>query len=200
MINLVRWRQILDASIQRRLYLNEGNEVIESCPACGGKLTEEVLIYLVNAEDEPDELGSYIVSYDHGKYCNSCPVIVINEAHFHDWIFRDVMSRERRRDDILEYEILGIVDIDSIPEEKRDLPLGEDDNPIPLVPFIEYTESPEKQDDSLMHYTAESRSKIAKDRDKKETKPIEDVQKIGKNKRCPCGSGKKYKNCCGSDK
>ena len=23
------------------------------------------------------------------------------------------------------------------------------------------------------------------------------VQKIGRNDKCPCGSGKKYKNCCG---
>jgi len=25
------------------------------------------------------------------------------------------------------------------------------------------------------------------------------VKKIGRNEPCPCGSGKKYKNCCGRD-
>jgi uncharacterized protein len=25
-------------------------------------------------------------------------------------------------------------------------------------------------------------------------------RKIGRNERCPCGSGKKYKNCCGSSR
>ncbi|HCW04544.1 MAG TPA: hypothetical protein DGK91_08455 [Clostridium sp.] len=30
-----------------------------------------------------------------------------------------------------------------------------------------------------------------------EKKPIKVDQKIGRNDPCPCGSGKKYKNCCG---
>ena len=28
--------------------------------------------------------------------------------------------------------------------------------------------------------------------------PIEINQKVGRNDKCPCGSGKKYKHCCGS--
>jgi len=34
-----------------------------------------------------------------------------------------------------EYAILGLVDLDAIPEEKEYLPLGSDENPIPLVEF-----------------------------------------------------------------
>ena len=30
--------------------------------------------------------------------------------------------------------------------------------------------------------------------------PARTEQKIGRNKKCPCGSGKKYKNCCGRHK
>ncbi len=30
-----------------------------------------------------------------------------------------------------------------------------------------------------------------------EIKPIKNENKIGRNDPCPCGSGKKYKNCCG---
>ncbi|MBW2054446.1 MAG: SEC-C domain-containing protein [Deltaproteobacteria bacterium] len=29
------------------------------------------------------------------------------------------------------------------------------------------------------------------------TKPIEAQNKVGRNEPCPCGSGKKYKKCCG---
>ena len=29
---------------------------------------------------------------------------------------------------------------------------------------------------------------------------IRKVNKIGRNDPCPCGSGKKYKNCCGANK
>ncbi|MBQ1940727.1 MAG: preprotein translocase subunit SecA [Anaerovibrio sp.] len=31
-------------------------------------------------------------------------------------------------------------------------------------------------------------------------KPVKNTEKIGRNDPCPCGSGKKYKNCCGRDK
>jgi preprotein translocase subunit SecA len=32
------------------------------------------------------------------------------------------------------------------------------------------------------------------------TKPIKrDVPKVKRNEPCPCGSGKKYKNCCGKN-
>lgn len=29
------------------------------------------------------------------------------------------------------------------------------------------------------------------------TRPADDVPKVGRNDPCPCGSGKKYKNCHG---
>ena len=28
-------------------------------------------------------------------------------------------------------------------------------------------------------------------------KPVRAAKKVGRNEPCPCGSGKKYKNCCG---
>jgi uncharacterized protein YecA (UPF0149 family) len=28
-------------------------------------------------------------------------------------------------------------------------------------------------------------------------KPSGDSRRVGRNEQCPCGSGKKYKNCCG---
>lgn len=34
--------------------------------------------------------------------------------------------------------------------------------------------------------------------EKPKQQPIRNTQKIGRNEPCPCGSGKKYKNCCGS--
>jgi uncharacterized protein len=32
-----------------------------------------------------------------------------------------------------------------------------------------------------------------------EGRPIQPTQKVGRNNPCPCGSGKKYKKCCGSN-
>ena len=33
---------------------------------------------------------------------------------------------------------------------------------------------------------------------KQKKQPIEANQKVGRNDKCPCGSEKKYKHCCGS--
>jgi SWIM/SEC-C metal-binding protein len=30
------------------------------------------------------------------------------------------------------------------------------------------------------------------------TKPVQSTKKVGRNDPCPCGSGKKFKKCCGS--
>jgi preprotein translocase subunit SecA len=40
-------------------------------------------------------------------------------------------------------------------------------------------------------------SKAADDVSQKKQKPIRTGPKVGRNDPCPCGSGKKYKNCCG---
>jgi uncharacterized protein YecA (UPF0149 family) len=34
----------------------------------------------------------------------------------------------------------------------------------------------------------------------KESKIVRNLDKVGRNDMCPCGSGKKYKKCCGKDK
>ena len=71
-----------------------------------------------------------------------------------------------------QWAVAGIINLDAVKDE--DAPLGSDDNPIPLVEFL------------------------------RARPPIKQVQresnKIGRNDPCPCGSGKKYKKCCGSDK
>ena len=34
----------------------------------------------------------------------------------------------------------------------------------------------------------------------KKKKPVTNGETVGRNDPCPCGSGKKYKNCCGKNK
>jgi hypothetical protein len=34
-----------------------------------------------------------------------------------------------------EFAVMGVIDLDAVPPEKAHLPLGDDDNPIPLVHF-----------------------------------------------------------------
>lgn len=75
-----------------------------------------------------------------------------------------------RGDKNLHYLIAGIVDFNAIPPKKRRLEIGTDENPLPLVEFL-----PEL---------------------KKTAKAAE--KKVGRNEPCPCGSGKKFKKCCGA--
>ena len=44
-------------------------------------------------------------------------------------------------------------------------------------------------------FSEEKRSEIQKKY--KESKIVRNVEKVGRNDLCPCGSGKKYKKCCG---
>ncbi|MDY3122689.1 SEC-C domain-containing protein [Clostridiaceae bacterium 68-1-5] len=44
-------------------------------------------------------------------------------------------------------------------------------------------------------YTEEERKKLYKEQ--KESGTIRKEKKVGRNEPCPCGSGKKYKKCCG---
>lgn len=46
-------------------------------------------------------------------------------------------------------------------------------------------------------YTEEERKNFTKEQKKSRT--IVKDKKIGRNDPCPCGSGKKYKKCCGAN-
>ena len=47
-------------------------------------------------------------------------------------------------------------------------------------------------------FSEEKRNEIQKQF--KESKIVRNLDKVGRNDECPCGSGKKYKKCCGKDK
>lgn len=72
-------------------------------------------------------------------------------------------------DENLKYFIEAIVNLNAIPPEKKHLEIGTNENPIPIVHFLS---------------------------DLNKTTYINE-KKIGRNEPCPCGSGKKYKKCCG---
>jgi hypothetical protein len=78
---------------------------------------------------------SLLMSGDFGWFCPDCPIVVINST--------DVSARLAHTlpkwDVGTEFAVLGIVDLDAIPAKKRHLPLGADNNPIPLVQFTRVT-------------------------------------------------------------
>jgi preprotein translocase subunit SecA len=69
---------------------------------------------------------------------------------------------------------------------------------IQLVQEDEVARMEEEQRQQRERELEEAKRSIAADPEENERKPIQRVEdKIGRNAACPCGSGKKYKKCCG---
>lgn len=152
----------VDLSIPRRKYNSEDCGLI-SCPECGLPLIEDNCSVIIAAKSDTDE-GEFMSNMSGSHFCKLCPVVVFDSDKI-----EQAAKLGMRGDSNLRYLIGGIVDFNSIPQEKRHLEMGIDDNPVPLIPFLP---------------------------DLNKTNVISD-KKIGRNDPCPCGSGKKYKKCCG---
>jgi hypothetical protein len=159
-----------DSSIPRRMYFSTDLPNSRRCPRCDSKLKKEYQTYMVAVRDK-GEFETLITGNDGGSFCPQCPVVVLDYE-----VFGKIASVGRDRGArAMELAVIGIVNLDAVPEEKRNLVLGGDDNPIPLVQFIH--DSDEERSDQSVSRSPEKR--------------------IGRNDPCPCGSGKKYKKCCG---
>ena len=133
------------------------------CPECNSELKEIGSTILLAVKSDTDE-GEFMTNINGSHFCNTCPVVVFDKKKVEE-AARWVIKGEKN----LHYLIAGIVDLNSIPEEKKHLEIGTDQNPVPLVEFL--------PDLNI--------STVTKDK------------KTGRNEPCPCGSGQKYKKCCG---
>lgn len=135
------------------------------CPRCGSSLEQEYQSYvmLVRIRNENEQ---FAVGTDGGYFCPECPVVVLDRDKFIELASVGLESAGYD-DSSVELAVAGIVDMDAIPEDKKDKTLGTEYNPIPLVSFLESKEN------------------------------AHGSKKTGRNQPCPCGSGKKYKKCCG---
>ncbi|MGD8623996.1 MAG: hypothetical protein PVF47_13885 [Anaerolineae bacterium] len=95
-------------------------------------LQQEHQVYVVATRRGHKLADPFMLNGDFGWYCGRCPTVVLNTAELvemlsfamPDWDIGD------------EFAVLGLVDLSAVPEEKHHLPLGDDDNPIPLVEFM----------------------------------------------------------------
>ncbi len=155
--------------IPRRKYI-EPIEKIGNCPDCDELLVAEKSMIVLYGKSDVDE-GEFITNVSGSHFCPNCPVVVFEK----ETIERAVES-SLRMDKWFNYSIMGLVDLEAVPEEKRDLELGAEGNPIPLVDFI--------PNPSIEKYRSSRHAQNPFGR------------KVGRNEPCPCGSGKKYKKCC----
>jgi hypothetical protein len=153
------------ASIPRQMYWSTDVKNSKICPRCGISLEKEYHSYIIIVRIKK-ETEQFAVGTDGGYFCPECPVVVLDRDNFIK-LASVGLSSTGYDESSIGLAVAGIVDMDAIPEDKRDKPLGTEDNPIPLVQFVE-----SKAD-------------------------AHGSKKTGRNQPCQCGSGKKYKKCCG---
>lgn len=121
----------VDVTIPRERIYQQFEDQPGPCPRCGGALQQSRQSYLVVTKRGEKITDSFIMDSDFGWFCTHCPTVVINPDKV-----EEMLQYSLPRWDIgSEFAVAGIIDLDAIPEEKSHLPLGDDDNPIPLVEF-----------------------------------------------------------------
>jgi len=101
------------------------------CPRCGGALVQQYASYLISTRSKGRVADSFMTGSDAGWFCPQCPTVVINSN-----TIGELLSHRLPRWNVgQQFVVLGIVDFDAVPPEKKRLPLGGDDNPIPLIAF-----------------------------------------------------------------
>ncbi len=158
-------KQNIDLSIRRRRYYSDECETT-ICPECNSELIEDGCTIILAVKSDTDE-GEFMTNLTGSHFCPNCPVVVFDNEKVEQAARLGIKG-----DKNLKYLIAGIVDLNSIPKEKRHLEIGIDENPVPLVHFL-----PDLNTSTVMK-----------------------EKKVGRNEPCPCGSGKKYKKCCGDEK
>ena len=110
------------------------------CPRCGGKLKQRHHMYLVATRTSKHDSDSFMMGSDFGWFCEICPTVVINAPEV-----SKMLSFQKPGWKVgSEFAVLGLIDLAAVPADKRHLPLGGDDNPIPLVAFAGAPEPAEK--------------------------------------------------------
>lgn len=151
-----------DLSIPRRCYHSRDCRLTK-CPECGLPLIPNECSVIIAAKSDSDEV-EFMSNATGSHFCNACPVIVIDSDKLEEAIMHGMRGTKN-----LKYLVAGIVDFKAIPEEKKHLGIGSDENPVPLVHFLP----------GLYKKTIITQKTTAR------------------NAPCTCGSGKKYKRCCG---
>lgn len=116
-------------ALPRKMFWSKDIGGTSQCPECGAELEHEYHSYLL-ALCEDGEVQPFIVGSDAGYFCETCPVVVLD----HEAFGKLAGLGSGHQDDGM-FNVMGFVNWDAVPEEKSHVPLGEDDNPIPLVQF-----------------------------------------------------------------
>ena len=128
-----------DPSIHRQMFWSNDVGGKSYCPRCFSSLENEHQVFMMAIRDVHD-IHPFIVGNDAGYFCPQCPTVVLDGD-----TFAEFAQVSLGHDIDAEFTVLGLVDLEAVPEDKRSLPLGGDDNPIPLVKFTNMSEDKPKR-------------------------------------------------------
>ncbi len=100
-----------------------------NCPECGSTLARGHHPYVMAIRERGD-VRPFIVGNDGGYFCGQCPTVVLEHDSFRELALVSLGHRGPAQ-----FVVLGLVDLEAVPKGKSAVPLGTDDNPIPLVKF-----------------------------------------------------------------
>jgi len=109
----------------------------KKCPLCHSALENEYHTYGM-AIVSGRETTTFITGNDAGYFCPECPVVVLDRKVF-EQVCEDIVKERPGwgMSGDLRYFVIGIMDTDAVPEDKRHLPPGDEDNPVQVVEFLQ---------------------------------------------------------------
>jgi hypothetical protein len=126
---------VIDITIPRECIYKVFEDAPGPCPRCGAGLQQSSQTYLIATRHGRNIADQFMIGSDFGWFCPNCPTVVINPHQV-----KEFLSFGKSGWDIgSEFGVMGIIDLDAVPPDKRNIPLGDDDNPIPLVEFANVT-------------------------------------------------------------
>jgi hypothetical protein len=128
-----------DPGIPRKMYWSDEISEELRCPSCRAELEKEHHTYLLVLRSRGD-YHPFVMGNEAGAFCPNCPIVVLDREALNPTLEQTIGMTRSRASGRLEYTVLGIINMNAIPKEKAHLPLGGDDNPLPLVRFIDSSE------------------------------------------------------------
>ena len=176
-----------DITLERQAIYQDFHGQPGPCPRCGGPLAQRTQMYLVDTRQGKRLADSFMLGGDFGWFCAACPTVVINTRECGAMLSHGKPGWKIGS----EFAVLGLVNLDAVPQDKRHLLLGEDDNPIPLVAFKDVVEAePPTAGPTPSLWPRQPRLAAPPLLTEPPPGPLP-----GRNAPCWCGSGEKYKAC-----
>jgi hypothetical protein len=122
------------AALARKMFWSTQVGGTSVCPECAAGLEAEHHAYAMVIREGQD-MQPFVVGNNAGHFCPKCPTVVLDHEEFNECASAAADGPRAA------FVVLGLVDFDAIPKDKEHVPLGDDDNPLPLVKFTNLGDS-----------------------------------------------------------